>query len=155
MINKYVCPCGFWQTVLALPYDTPVPGYRNNYVNTMRLWSAKAPCDFNLKDCKWLTEVNHLPSVVKLTWIKCIFFPPRSQCWWLHSGCFGQKLGWEHLPCAVSQRQCKKKRLHYLLILQDCTLTVGWPCKCKPWIRKHKKSRKVYSSFGQYGSCMI
>ncbi|XP_010788355.1 glycogen phosphorylase, muscle form [Notothenia coriiceps] len=38
------------QTVLALPYDTPVPGYRNNYVNTMRLWSAKAPCDFNLKD---------------------------------------------------------------------------------------------------------
>uniref|UniRef100_A0A8C7ZDQ5 Alpha-1,4 glucan phosphorylase n=1 Tax=Oryzias sinensis TaxID=183150 RepID=A0A8C7ZDQ5_9TELE len=27
------------QVVLALPYDTPVPGYRNNYVNTMRLWS--------------------------------------------------------------------------------------------------------------------
>uniref|UniRef100_A0A8C6PP67 Alpha-1,4 glucan phosphorylase n=1 Tax=Nothobranchius furzeri TaxID=105023 RepID=A0A8C6PP67_NOTFU len=39
------------QMVLALPYDTPVPGYRNNIVNTMRLWSAKAPCDFNLKDC--------------------------------------------------------------------------------------------------------
>uniref|UniRef100_A0A669D5G3 Alpha-1,4 glucan phosphorylase n=1 Tax=Oreochromis niloticus TaxID=8128 RepID=A0A669D5G3_ORENI len=38
------------QVVLALPYDTPVPGYRNNIVNTMRLWSAKAPCDFNLKD---------------------------------------------------------------------------------------------------------
>uniref|UniRef100_A0A4W5MNF0 Alpha-1,4 glucan phosphorylase n=1 Tax=Hucho hucho TaxID=62062 RepID=A0A4W5MNF0_9TELE len=38
------------QVVLALPYDTPIPGYRNNIVNTMRLWSAKAPCDFNLKD---------------------------------------------------------------------------------------------------------
>nr|XP_061816011.1 glycogen phosphorylase, muscle form-like [Nerophis lumbriciformis] len=38
------------QVVLALPYDTPVPGYRNNIVNTMRLWSAKAPCDFNLQD---------------------------------------------------------------------------------------------------------
>ncbi|XP_030638309.1 glycogen phosphorylase, muscle form isoform X3 [Chanos chanos] len=38
------------QVVLALPYDTPVPGYRNNFVNTMRLWSAKAPCEFNLKD---------------------------------------------------------------------------------------------------------
>nr|XP_055035983.1 glycogen phosphorylase, muscle form [Misgurnus anguillicaudatus] len=37
------------QVVLALPYDVPVPGYRNNIVNTMRLWSAKAPCDFNLK----------------------------------------------------------------------------------------------------------
>ncbi|XP_029304200.1 glycogen phosphorylase, muscle form [Cottoperca gobio] len=38
------------QVVLALPYDTPIPGYRNNFVNTMRLWSAKAPCDFKLKD---------------------------------------------------------------------------------------------------------
>lgn len=41
----------WWQVVLALPYDTPIPGYRNNTVNTMRLWSAKAPCEFNLKDC--------------------------------------------------------------------------------------------------------
>lgn len=40
------------QVVLAMPYDTPVPGYRNNTVNTMRLWSAKAPNDFNLKDCE-------------------------------------------------------------------------------------------------------
>ncbi|XP_044125697.1 glycogen phosphorylase, muscle form [Bufo gargarizans] len=38
------------QLVLALPYDTPVPGYKNNTCNTMRLWSAKAPNDFNLKD---------------------------------------------------------------------------------------------------------
>ncbi|XP_031586150.2 glycogen phosphorylase, brain form [Oreochromis aureus] len=38
------------QVVLAMPYDTPVPGYRNNTVNTMRLWSAKAPNDFKLQD---------------------------------------------------------------------------------------------------------
>lgn len=38
------------QVVLAMPYDTPVPGYKNNTVNTMRLWSAKAPNDFNLHD---------------------------------------------------------------------------------------------------------
>ncbi|XP_025897537.1 glycogen phosphorylase, brain form isoform X2 [Nothoprocta perdicaria] len=38
------------QVVLAMPYDTPVPGYRNNTVNTMRLWSAKAPHDFNLQE---------------------------------------------------------------------------------------------------------
>ncbi|XP_069787994.1 glycogen phosphorylase, brain form isoform X2 [Narcine bancroftii] len=38
------------QVVLAMPYDTPVPGFKNNTVNTMRLWSAKAPNDFNLKD---------------------------------------------------------------------------------------------------------
>ncbi|XP_044520683.1 glycogen phosphorylase, liver form isoform X3 [Gracilinanus agilis] len=38
------------QVILALPYDTPVPGYMNNTVNTMRLWSARAPNDFNLRD---------------------------------------------------------------------------------------------------------
>ncbi|XP_077138972.1 glycogen phosphorylase, brain form isoform X2 [Ranitomeya variabilis] len=38
------------QMVLAMPYDTPVPGYKNNTVNTMRLWSAKAPNEFDLKE---------------------------------------------------------------------------------------------------------
>ncbi|XP_072313479.1 glycogen phosphorylase, liver form [Eucyclogobius newberryi] len=38
------------QVVLAMPYDTPIPGYKNNTVNTMRLWSARAPNDFNLRD---------------------------------------------------------------------------------------------------------
>ncbi|MFH0980830.1 MAG: glycogen/starch/alpha-glucan phosphorylase [Planctomycetota bacterium] len=34
--------------VLALPYDMPVPGYRNNTVNTLRLFSAKSTHDFDL-----------------------------------------------------------------------------------------------------------
>jgi glycogen phosphorylase len=37
------------QIVYAMPYDSPVPGYANNTVNTMRLWSAKAPTSFNLR----------------------------------------------------------------------------------------------------------
>jgi len=37
------------QVVFAMPYDNPIPGYGNNTVNTMRLWSAKAPNSFNLK----------------------------------------------------------------------------------------------------------
>ena len=37
------------QVVYAMPYDSPVPGYGNNTVNTMRLWSAKAPTSFNLR----------------------------------------------------------------------------------------------------------
>jgi starch phosphorylase len=36
------------ETVMAMAYDTPVPGYRNDFVNTMRLWSAKATREFNL-----------------------------------------------------------------------------------------------------------
>ncbi|HVJ20728.1 MAG TPA: glycogen/starch/alpha-glucan phosphorylase [Polyangiaceae bacterium] len=34
--------------VLALPYDVPVPGYNNNVVNTLRLWSARATADFDI-----------------------------------------------------------------------------------------------------------
>ncbi|KAJ8919353.1 hypothetical protein NQ315_003938 [Exocentrus adspersus] len=37
------------QVVFALPYDNPIPGYQNNVVNTLRLWSAKSPVAFNLK----------------------------------------------------------------------------------------------------------
>ncbi len=36
------------QDVLAVPYDTPVPGYRNRTVNTLRLWSARATEEFDL-----------------------------------------------------------------------------------------------------------
>jgi len=34
--------------VQALPYDTPIPGYKTNNVNTLRLWSAKSSAGFNL-----------------------------------------------------------------------------------------------------------
>lgn len=34
--------------VIAMPYDIPVPGYRNNCVNTLRLWSARSSEDFDL-----------------------------------------------------------------------------------------------------------
>ena len=33
---------------MAMAYDTPVPGYRNNTVNNLRLWSAKASREFDL-----------------------------------------------------------------------------------------------------------
>ena len=36
--------------VLAVPFDTPVPGYRNGTVNTLRLWKAVATEDFNLDE---------------------------------------------------------------------------------------------------------
>ncbi len=34
--------------VLAIPYDFPIPGFRNNTVNTLRLWKAAATDDFDL-----------------------------------------------------------------------------------------------------------
>ncbi|AOV16150.1 glycogen phosphorylase [Acidihalobacter aeolianus] len=42
----------FWEdgeTVYAMPYDLPVPGYGGGNVNNLRLWSAKASRDFELE----------------------------------------------------------------------------------------------------------
>ncbi|MBK7664899.1 MAG: glycogen/starch/alpha-glucan phosphorylase [Sterolibacteriaceae bacterium] len=36
------------EDVLAVPYDTPIPGYRNGTVNTLRLWKATATDAFDL-----------------------------------------------------------------------------------------------------------
>lgn len=38
------------RVVMGIPYDTPVPGYRVNTVNTLRLWSAEAPKSFDFED---------------------------------------------------------------------------------------------------------
>ena len=36
------------RTVMGMPYDTPILGYRNNTANTLRLWCAEAPEAFDL-----------------------------------------------------------------------------------------------------------
>ena len=36
--------------VLAIPYDVPVPGFENDIVNTLRLWSAAARDEFDLEE---------------------------------------------------------------------------------------------------------
>ncbi|WP_299004362.1 glycogen/starch/alpha-glucan phosphorylase [uncultured Shewanella sp.] len=38
------------QDVIAVAYDVPVPGYRNNRVNTLRLWKAQATEGFDLEE---------------------------------------------------------------------------------------------------------
>jgi starch phosphorylase len=37
------------QKVLGVPWDTPIAGYRNDTVNTLRLWQARAGNEFDLK----------------------------------------------------------------------------------------------------------
>lgn len=36
--------------VLAVPYDVPVPGYKNEVVNTLRLWKSEATDEFDLDE---------------------------------------------------------------------------------------------------------
>lgn len=45
--SKRVCWLGT-HDVLAVPFDTPIPGYQNETVNTLRLWKAQATEVFDL-----------------------------------------------------------------------------------------------------------
>ena len=38
------------QDILAVPFDMPIPGYRNDTVNTLRLWKAAATDEFDLEE---------------------------------------------------------------------------------------------------------
>ncbi len=40
--DKLLIKHEFYDSVLAVPYDTPIIGYKNNTVNTLRLWSAES-----------------------------------------------------------------------------------------------------------------
>ena len=46
--------------VMAMAYDTPIPGYGTNTVNNMRLWAAKAARDFDLTH---FNEGNYIRAV--------------------------------------------------------------------------------------------
>lgn len=48
------------QNVLAMAYDTPIPGYGNHTVNTLRLWSAKGTREFNLK---YFNQANYVGAI--------------------------------------------------------------------------------------------
>ena len=37
------------EDVVAMPYDIPVPGFKNDVVNTLRLWSARGSEEFNFQ----------------------------------------------------------------------------------------------------------
>jgi glycogen phosphorylase len=50
------------EEVMAMAFDTPVPGYGTETVNNMRLWSAKASRDFNLK---YFNEGNYIQAVAE------------------------------------------------------------------------------------------
>ncbi len=48
------------EDVMAMAYDTPIPGYGNDVVNNMRLWAAKATRDFDLR---YFNEGNYIKAV--------------------------------------------------------------------------------------------
>lgn len=64
------------EDVMAMAYDVPIPGYGNDVVNTMRLWSAKSTREFDLH---FFIEGKYLESLEKkmLTEnISKVLYPP-------------------------------------------------------------------------------
>ena len=63
------------ETVLAVAYDTPVPGWRGRWANTLRLWSARSTRDFDLEPFNrgdWMAAAA--PSVLAET-ISRVLYP--------------------------------------------------------------------------------
>ena len=60
-----------YEAILAVPYDVPIMGYRNNTVNTLRLWNAEPAqlefdlCSFNHGD--YLKAVEYKQSVERIS----------------------------------------------------------------------------------------
>ena len=61
------------ETVYAMPYDTPIPGYKNQTVNTLRLWSAKATKSFELSYCECYLCVHCVVCLWKRMPEMCVF----------------------------------------------------------------------------------
>lgn len=56
--------------IVATGYDTPIPGYRNNTVNNLRLWSAKSSREFDLNyfnDGDYIKAVSEKASSENIT----------------------------------------------------------------------------------------
>jgi len=49
-LGKYRVDWTDTRDVLAIPFDLPIPGYGNDVVNTLRLWSAAATDEFDLEE---------------------------------------------------------------------------------------------------------
>ncbi len=48
------------EIIMAMAYDTPIPGYKTGTVNNLRLWSAKASRDFELR---YFNEGNYIKAL--------------------------------------------------------------------------------------------
>ncbi len=65
--------------VLAVAYDTPVPGFENNVVNTLRLWSAKATQAFELEYFNRGDYIKAVEQKVATESLSRVLYPNDSQ----------------------------------------------------------------------------
>jgi len=87
------------EDVLALAYDVPVPGYKNNTVNNLRLWQAKSTNEF---DFQYLTAVT----IWRLSRIR--IFPKISRKFSIPTTiCMKEKFSGSNSSTSSSQQLCR------------------------------------------------
>jgi starch phosphorylase len=62
--------------VLAMAYDTPIPGYCNHTVNTLRLWAAKATQEFDLEGFIRGNYIAAVEAKANTETISKVLYPP-------------------------------------------------------------------------------
>jgi starch phosphorylase len=63
------------RTVLAVPFDMPVPGYRNGTVNTLRLWRAAATQAFDLEEFNAGSYTDAVAAKTRAEQITMVLYP--------------------------------------------------------------------------------
>src|SRR6185437_2186969 len=63
------------EMVEAIAYDTPVVGWRVRHVNTLRLWSSRAPDPLRLDACNQGHHVGALANRARATAISRVLYP--------------------------------------------------------------------------------
>ena len=61
--------------VLAVPFDTPIPGYQNGTVNSLRLWKAVATEEFNLDEFNAGDYAEAVAAKIKAENITMVLYP--------------------------------------------------------------------------------
>ena len=61
--------------VMAIPYDVPIPGFENDIVNTLRLWSAAARDEFDLEEFNAGSYVDSVASKNAAENITMVLYP--------------------------------------------------------------------------------
>ena len=67
------------EDVYAMAYDVPVPGYRNDTVNSLRLWSARSTREFDLATFNAGDYVHAVEDKTKSENISKVLYPPDDQ----------------------------------------------------------------------------
>lgn len=63
------------QTVMAVPYDTPIIGYGKKAVNTLRLWQAEPISEFNFEDFDRQEYMKASEEAIKARAISDVLYP--------------------------------------------------------------------------------